>query len=86
MHVAQLTATRQVGLNIREIEYWVYGDLILIYPKPYSIHQSGTIRQGIEKMNKDLPIIPRACSLVVVPASYWVELAKMQVFGSHRPN
>ena len=31
-----------VPLN-KEIEYGVYGDLITIYPKPYSIYSRGTI-------------------------------------------
>ena len=29
---------------LKQIEYGVYGDLIILYPKPYSIHVSGTIR------------------------------------------
>ena len=27
----------------KHIEYWVYGDLIIIYPKPYSIYVRGTV-------------------------------------------
>ena len=29
---------------LNEMEYGVYGDLIIIYPKPYSIYLRGTIR------------------------------------------
>ena len=32
-----------LGLGFREIEYGVYGDLIIIYPKPYSIYLRGII-------------------------------------------
>ena len=28
---------------LKQIEYGVYGDLIIIYPKPYSIYLRGTI-------------------------------------------
>ena len=30
-------------VHVRYIEYGVYGDLIIIYTKPYSIYLSGTI-------------------------------------------
>ena len=30
-------------LGLKQIEYGVYGDLIIIYPKPYSIYLRGTI-------------------------------------------
>ena len=29
---------------LRQLEYRVYGDLVIIYPKPYSIYLRGTIR------------------------------------------
>ena len=28
---------------VKQIEYGVYGDLIILYPKPYSIYLRGTI-------------------------------------------
>ena len=42
--------TKMESLNVeslivplKQIDYGVYGDLILIYPKPYSIYLRGTI-------------------------------------------
>ena len=32
--------------SLKSIEYGVYGDLIIIYPKPYSIDLRGTITPG----------------------------------------
>ena len=32
------------------IEYGIYGDLIITYPKPYSIYLRGTIGFGVEKL------------------------------------
>ena len=29
--------------SLKQIEYGVYGDLLIIYPKPYSIYLRGTI-------------------------------------------
>ena len=34
---------RGVIVPLKWIEYGVYGDLIIIYPKPYSIYLRGTI-------------------------------------------
>ena len=34
----------RVRVPLRYIEYWVYGDLITIYPMPYSIDLRGTVR------------------------------------------
>ena len=34
---------------LKQIEYGVYGDLIIIYPKPYSIYLRGTICQSREE-------------------------------------
>ena len=34
---------RELILPLKEIEYGVYGDLILMYPTPYSIYLRGTI-------------------------------------------
>ena len=31
-------------VTLKYIEYGVYGDLIVIYPKPYSIYLRGTVR------------------------------------------
>ena len=33
-------------LALKQVKYGVYGDLILIYPKPYSIYLRGTIYYG----------------------------------------
>ena len=33
---------RALIVPLKQIEYWVYGDLIIVYPKPYSIYLRGT--------------------------------------------
>ena len=38
-------------VRLKQIEYGAYGDLIVIYPNPYSIYFRGTIgRCGLEGM------------------------------------
>ena len=32
---------------LKQIEYGVYGDLIILYPRPYSIHLRGTVGFGV---------------------------------------
>ena len=34
-----------LGFRVKGIEYGVYGDLIIKYPKPYSIYLRGTVSQ-----------------------------------------
>ena len=28
----------KVTVPLKQIEYWAYGDLVILYPKPYSIY------------------------------------------------
>ena len=35
-------AVKELIVPLKYIEYGLYGDLIIVYPKPYSIYLSGT--------------------------------------------
>ena len=48
-------APKELG-PVRWIEYGVYGDLIIIYTKPYSIYLRGTI--GPIMHNGSWPLLP----------------------------
>ena len=40
----EATISYRVRVPLRELEYGVYGDLIMVYPKPYSIYVRGDYR------------------------------------------
>ena len=42
-YVFRLNRSKKTVVPFKEIESGVYGDLILIFPKPYSIYLKGTI-------------------------------------------
>ena len=46
------------------MEYGVYGDLFIIYPKPYSIYLRGTIYWGNGKENGNYYLESRAGGLI----------------------
>ena len=50
---AQLGYVRGLGcvVLLKYIEYGVYGDLIILYPKPYSIYLRGTIGFRVSTCN-----------------------------------